>query len=155
MKFVHERGTGCEWDGEFSLLCNLKFLQSKPSESVSLIKYDWHFLAIYKTRLWMKAVTYYHCWLLWAAIALYMANNCCSIETEPKTLNEGQLNRARVNYLTFSHLLLNHLLHLSFLCLERVVICITLAIDCMSNSHLECCFIHFILIGRWFVLSWA
>ncbi|XP_023898519.1 uncharacterized protein LOC112010410 [Quercus suber] len=26
---------------------------------------------------------------------LYMANNCCSIETEPKTLNEGQLNRAR------------------------------------------------------------
>ncbi|XP_030972681.1 uncharacterized protein LOC115992597 [Quercus lobata] len=24
-----------------------------------------------------------------------MANNCCSIETEPKTLNEGQLNRAR------------------------------------------------------------
>ena len=124
-------------------------------------------LAIYKTRLWMKAwlITIFGCYgrqllsilcaqEIWTSM-LYMANNCCSIETEPKTLNEGQLNRARVNYLTFSHLLLNHLLHLSFLCLERVVICITLAIDCMSNSHLECCFIHFILIGRWFFLSWA
>lgn len=107
----------------------------------------------------MTVVTYCHCWLLWAAIAiyfvcsrdldfmLYMANICCSIETEPKTLNQGQLNRARVNYLSLI-LLLNHLLHLSFLCLERVVICITLAIDCMNNFHLECCFIHFILIGR-------
>ncbi|KAF3966511.1 hypothetical protein ACB098_05G043300 [Castanea mollissima] len=26
---------------------------------------------------------------------LYMANICCSIETEPKTLNRGQLNLAR------------------------------------------------------------
>lgn len=46
---------------------------------------------------------------IWTSV-LYMAKTCCSIETEPKTLNEGLLNRARVNYLTFSHFVLGPLI---------------------------------------------